>query len=249
LSYFDPEMEAMVGDRDAFCAFARDALLEDRIPGALTQPPQRHHPKDREIIRSVHSKLAELKFDDLYPAITITRESLEEAAFMPLLRPSEFAALAVGLRASRLHPSIVERHQSRCRWLQQYFVWSQACERAVEAGALAKGMKLEDWMRWARTLPIPLSPILIEHSKEQPGETAPKERALGSQERKTLLLIINAMATGRYGFNPRLERSSVPREIANEINRIGEAQGDSRTEKTVLEKLREAHAVAAGNDD
>lgn len=68
--------------------------------------------------------------------------------------------------------------------------------------------------------------------------------SLGTRERDTLLKLVIGMATKGYGFDPKVQRSTVIPEIAVDL----EAAGVTVTDDTVRKYLREAAALLSASD-
>lgn len=73
-------------------------------------------------------------------------------------------------------------------------------------------------------------------------ELPPVDKPLGTRERDTLLKLVIGMATSGYAYNPEDGRSSVPADIASDVEKLGL----SMTDDTVRKWLKEAKALLPG---
>lgn len=73
----------------------------------------------------------------------------------------------------------------------------------------------------------------------------PGNKALGTRERDSLLKLIIGMAVSGYGYDPKLYRSSIPQEIADDLSR----HGLSMDVDTVRKWLREASELLPSSLD
>lgn len=82
---------------------------------------------------------------------------------------------------------------------------------------------------------------LIKPSKEMPlisekKITTSNEKVLGTRERETLLKIVIGMAVGGYGYSLERSKSEIPRQISDDLNKIGL----SVTDETIRKYLNQA---------
>jgi hypothetical protein len=75
-----------------------------------------------------------------------------------------------------------------------------------------------------------------ERADDSTDEATTKAKQLGTKERESLLKMIIGMARGGYAYDPKLNRSAVPQEIANDLAKHGVALDVD----TVRKWLREA---------
>ena len=75
-----------------------------------------------------------------------------------------------------------------------------------------------------------------ERADDSTDEATTKAKQLGTKERESLLKMIIGMARGGYAYDPKLNRSAVPQEIANVLAK----HGVTLDVDTVRKWLREA---------
>jgi hypothetical protein len=82
-----------------------------------------------------------------------------------------------------------------------------------------------------------------EWADDSTDEVTTKGKQLGTKERESLLKMIIGMARGGYAYDPKLSRSIVPQEIANDLAK----HGISMDVDTVRKWLRQAAEFLLGH--
>lgn len=184
----------------------------------------------------------------------------------PCWKIHEACAYAVWLRPEIIDASVMEAYQSKSWHAETWLLLTRYAERAQWIGDLSEFVRPPEFLKWANKQQLslaegfldlfsasawcdedgnPLHGPLIPLEKAEPHKpVARHERELRTQERRTLLTIIHAMATGKYGWKSGA-RSEVPGVIASRVA----VSGGSLSSETIRLKLQEADQLIAGADD
>jgi hypothetical protein len=68
---------------------------------------------------------------------------------------------------------------------------------------------------------VALNDAELTRSNASVGRLAADEKPIGTKERESLLKLVIGMARDSYNFDPKLSRSAVPQEIANDLAKYG----------------------------
>lgn len=119
---------------------------------------------------------------------------------------------------------------------------NEAFKRAVASYELAESDKPIAYVKWSKICGVRIPKqleALIENvipPNIPAQENTSKERALGARERETLLKMIIAMATDKYGYDPTAQKSGGVSRIQSALERTGFKFSDD----TIRAKLQEA---------
>ena len=84
-----------------------------------------------------------------------------------------------------------------------------------------------------------LSALLTRSASSKPKIEETRIDRIEARERSSLLKLVCGMSVGGYGYDPRTERSSIPKDIRSDLNRLGL----DLTEDTIRKWLKEAMTV------
>ncbi|WP_119324598.1 hypothetical protein [Capsulimonas corticalis] len=119
--------------------------------------------------------------------------------------------------------------------------------RAIQTGVIAragKGIVPESYIAWARShavdFPAELANLVHQRGAGERDRMA-AEKPIVPRERDTFLKLIGGMAAGGYGYDPQASRSSIVKEIHDDLAR----QGIALDLDTIRNKLKEASRLTA----
>ena len=172
----------------------------------------------------------------------------------------EAAALSLGFAPRFVNPDTVKPYLETSSEAQEFERRLMLVSRAVETGALKHQFSPTEFVAWANRINLELPEVLtaaigkigsanvsndeVDELRNQNAllrlELEQRKGAakdLGPRERRSLQIMVVGMASGRYGFNPSLDRNSGTKTIVDDIERRG-LQIDK---DTVLTHLRRAY--------
>jgi len=169
------------------------------------------------------------------------RYSLHETIMLSLgMEPTTFSEQLVKGTATLLDPSKTNPQfyylGRRLRLIRGYFPTGYSGYASVSAQRLKRlvdEISLEIPDEFYRKLEARIAPV--------PVEIPAQPETLTTQEKRSLLSLIAAMACEQYGFDPKVGRSSVTPSIREDLDRVGL----SMDEKTVRKWVREATELVA----